>query len=116
MYVGLCVGCVGGICALANVAPNELVKIQKLYEEGNHAGMTTEHLFFSSYVVASLALQQKMIAPNRAVTATYGVSGLKAAMLMAGYDAGTPRSPLSPAPDATKEILRNIFTDAKILQ
>ena len=42
--------------------------MQKLFDQGSH--------------VAALELQQRMIAPNRAVTATYGVAGLKAAMVM----------------------------------
>lgn len=42
--------------------------MHKLFEQGSHA--------------AALELQQRMIAPNRAVTATYGVPGLKAAMAM----------------------------------
>jgi len=101
LYPGLCVGCVGGVCALANVLPTELIMIQRLFEEGRFK--------------ESLALQQRMIAPNRAVTATYGVSGLKAAMKMVGYDGGEPRSPLVQANVATKDALRKIFLDAGII-
>lgn len=48
-------GAKGGVCALANIAPRELVSIQKFYEEGKAA--------------EALHLQQLMVAPNRAVTA-----------------------------------------------
>jgi len=101
LYAGLCVGCIGGVCALANVVPNELVEIQRLFEAGNFK--------------ESLSLQQRMIAPNRAVTATYGVSGLKAAMQLVGYDGGEPRSPLTPANSATTEAIRKILLDAQII-
>lgn len=50
-------GAKGGICALANVAPKQLVAIQCAYNAGN----ATE----------ALHLQQLMVAPNRAVTAKY---------------------------------------------
>jgi dihydrodipicolinate synthase/N-acetylneuraminate lyase len=42
----------------------------------------------------------------RAVTATYGVPGLKAAMTLAGYDGGLPRAPLTPCPPTVVAELR----------
>ena len=36
LYPGIVAGAVGGILALANIAPNECVQIQKLVEEGKH--------------------------------------------------------------------------------
>jgi 4-hydroxy-2-oxoglutarate aldolase len=56
-----------------------------------------------------------MIAPNTAVTARYGVPGLKAALDMVGYYGGSPRSPLLPLPEAQKETLRSILVEAGIL-
>jgi 4-hydroxy-2-oxoglutarate aldolase len=66
LYPGLCVGAVGGILALANIAPAECVRIQKLFEEGNHR--------------EALQLQKRLLPANKAITAQYGVPGLKAAI------------------------------------
>ncbi|RJQ64083.1 MAG: dihydrodipicolinate synthase family protein [Stygiobacter sp.] len=101
LYTSLTVGAVGGILALANIAPNECVKIQKLVEEGNHSD--------------ALKLQQKMLPVNKAITAKYGVAGLKAALDMLGYFGGEPRLPLSPLHDSDKELLKNILTEAGLL-
>lgn len=101
LYTSLTVGAVGGILALANIAPNECVKIQKLVEEGNHS--------------EALKLQQRMLPVNKAITARYGVAGLKAALDMLGYFGGEPRLPLSPLQDSDKELLKNILTEAGLL-
>jgi 4-hydroxy-2-oxoglutarate aldolase len=56
-----------------------------------------------------------MIAPNGAVTARFGVPGLKAAMEMVGMYGGSPRSPLLPLTDAQRETLRSILVEGRIL-
>ncbi|MDP3582034.1 MAG: dihydrodipicolinate synthase family protein, partial [Ignavibacteria bacterium] len=101
LYTSLTVGAVGGILALANIAPNECVKIQKLVEEGNH----TE----------ALKLQQRMLPVNKAITAKYGVAGLKAELDMLGYFGGEPRSPLSPFQEDDKENLKSILVASGLL-
>jgi 4-hydroxy-2-oxoglutarate aldolase len=101
LYTSLTVGAVGGILALANIAPNECVKIQKLVEEGNHP--------------KALKLQQKLLPVNKAITARYGVAGLKAALDMLGYFGGEPRLPLSPLQVSDKETLKNILNEAGLL-
>jgi 4-hydroxy-2-oxoglutarate aldolase len=57
-----------------------------------------------------------MIAPNTAVTARFGVPGLKAALDMLGFYGGNPRSPMLPLPEGQKETLRSILVEAGILQ
>lgn len=101
LYSSLSVGAVGGILALANIAPNECVKIQKFVEEGNHS--------------EALKLQQKMLPVNKAITAKYGVAGLKAALDMLGYFGGEPRLPLSPLQESDKENLKQVLTEAELL-
>ena len=101
LYTSLTVGAVGGILALANIAPNECIKIQKLVEEGNY----TE----------ALKLQQRMLPVNKAITAKYGVAGLKAALDMLGYFGGEPRSPLSPLQEDDKENLKSILVTSGLL-
>lgn len=101
LFAGLCLGCVGGILALANIAPVACVNIFNGVKD-------------IDFETAG-ALQLKMIALNKAVTVTYGVSGLKAAMDMLGYFGGDPRLPLLPAGKMEKEAVRELLGDAGLL-
>lgn len=102
LFGGLMLGCVGGILALANVAPEQCVKIVDLVR-GEH-------------FEEARRLQLKMIPVNKAVTATFGVGGLKAAMDMLGYFGGDPRPPLLPSTGSEKSEIRNILRSAELLQ
>ena len=101
LFGALALGCVGGVLALANVAPQNCVKIHALVKEGNFE--------------AAKQLQIKMIPVNQAVTATYGVPGLKAAMDMLGYFGNDPRPPLLPASEKEKSEIRDILIQAELL-
>ena len=101
LFGALAIGCVGGVLALANVAPQICVKIYQFVQEGNYE--------------AAKKLQLKMIPVNQAVTATYGVSGLKAAMDMLGYFGGDPRPPLLPSSEKEKSEIREILIKAELL-
>ena len=102
LFGALALGCVGGVLALANVAPLQCVKIYELVKEGNFE--------------AAKKLQLKMIPVNQAITATYGVPGLKAAMDLLGYFGGEPRPPLLPASDKEKSEIREILITADLLE
>ena len=99
LFAGITAGAVGGILALANIAPNECVQIKKLIEHGNLA--------------EALEIQKKMLPVNKAITAKYGVRGLKAAMDMLGYFGGEPREPLSSLNENDKEQLKQILASAE---
>jgi 4-hydroxy-2-oxoglutarate aldolase len=101
LYNGLTSGAVGGIIALANIAPEECVHIKKLIA----AGMLPD----------ALTLQKRVIPVNKAVTTQYGVAGLKAAMDMMGYSGGEPRAPLMPLNTNEKENLKKILMNADLL-
>jgi 4-hydroxy-2-oxoglutarate aldolase len=101
LFGALALGCVGGVLALANVAPLQCVKIYELVKEGDFE--------------AAKKLQLKMIPVNQAVTATYGVPGLKTAMDMLGYFGGEPRPPLLPASEKDKSEIRDILIKADLL-
>lgn len=89
----LCVGAVGGILAVANVLPEECVKIQSLFEKGK--------------LNEARNLQKRLIPIAKAVTTKYGVGGLKLAMDLSGYFGGHPRLPLKrPEKEAEEEINR----------
>ena len=91
-YPWLCVGATGGILALACVLPEACVMLHEHALAGRHS--------------AARALQQELTPLARLVTGTHGVPGLKAAMDLAGYTGGQPRSPLAPAPPAAVDEIR----------
>ncbi|NLG48925.1 MAG: dihydrodipicolinate synthase family protein [Chloroflexi bacterium] len=97
---GLQVGAVGGILALANVAPAECVKIWRLVRQGRDA--------------EAREIQFRLMALGKAVTAGYGVPGLKAALDELGYYGGPPRPPLLPADASVRETIRRILVEARV--
>ncbi len=101
LFSGLTIGCTGGVCALANVAPEACVKIFDLVKDGD--------------LEAAGDLQLKMIPVNQAVTAVYGVPGLKAAMDMLGYFGGDPRLPLLPSSEQERSEIKQILKKAGLL-
>jgi 4-hydroxy-2-oxoglutarate aldolase len=78
----LALGIEAGILALANVAPQECAEVQRLYRAGRRA--------------EAEALHVRLLPVNAAVTATFGVAGLKYAAELRGYEAGWVRAPLLP--------------------
>jgi 4-hydroxy-2-oxoglutarate aldolase len=60
-------------------------------------------------------LQLKMIPVNNAITLTYGIPGLKAAMDMMGYFGGEPRRPLFPPSEKEKSEIREILKRAELI-
>jgi len=95
-------GAKGGVLALANVAPAECISIFKLYNDGN--------------LLEAENLQSTLIPVNQAITSTYGVAGLKAAMDMVGYYGGNPRLPLEALDENKNNILKQILTNASLIQ
>ena len=101
LFSGLTLGCAGGVCALANVAPEACVTIFDRVNAGD--------------LDAARDLQLKMIPVNQAVTAIYGVPGLKAAMDMLGYFGGAPRQPLLPSSGQERSEIEAILKNADLL-
>jgi len=101
LFGGLTLGCAGGVLALANVAPQNCVKIHELIQK--------------SEFEAAKEIQLKMIPVNQAVTATYGVSGLKTALDLLGYFGGEPRLPLLRSSDEEKSAIVEILKKADLL-
>lgn len=101
LFGGLMLGASGGILALANIAPNQCVRIVELVEEGK--------------IEEARQLQFKLLDANKAVTAKYGIAGLKAALDALGYFGGDPRSPLPQINEKDKSDLLDILKKAEIL-
>ena len=89
----LCIGAVGGILAVANVVPQEWVRIQNLFNRGK--------------MNEAKALQSQLTPLAKAVTTKYGIGGLKMAMDLTGYFGGNPRLPLKrPGKEVEEELKR----------
>jgi 4-hydroxy-2-oxoglutarate aldolase len=94
-------GAVGGVLALANIAPQQCIDLYRLHE----AGMYQE----------AAALQRRLIPVNAAVTARFDIAGLKAALEMLGYYGGPVRAPLADLGEADRAALRAILQEGGIL-
>jgi 4-hydroxy-2-oxoglutarate aldolase len=90
-YPALCMGAVGGVLAVANCAPRATAALYQSFKAGDHA--------------RARRIQDALTPLGVAVTSTYGVAGLKAAMDLAGFRGGHLRAPLLPAPTAVRETL-----------
>lgn len=100
-FAGLALGAVGGILALANVAPRESIDIYRLFQ----ARKWDE----------AAELQRRMIPVNAAVTTRFGIPGLKAALDMLGYYGGPVRSPLQSLSNTEGEAVRSILAEGDLL-
>jgi Dihydrodipicolinate synthase/N-acetylneuraminate lyase len=88
LYPTIALGGVGGTLALANILPEECCRLWQLARGGKHAEASQ--------------LQKKLLAANNAVTARWGIAGLKAAMESIGLFGGAPRKPLLSLQDSER--------------
>ncbi|MBI3005447.1 MAG: dihydrodipicolinate synthase family protein [Ignavibacteriales bacterium] len=95
------IGIRGAIPALANAAPNHCAHVQRFFEEG--------------LIQRAEELQQRLTPVNTAVTATYGVTGLKYASTLMGYHGGFVRNPLRELNEKAKNDIRRILGEAGVL-
>jgi len=100
-FAGLSLGAVGGVLALANVAPQQCIDIMQLYEDGRWD--------------EAADLQRRMLPVNAAVTSRFGIPGLKVALDMLGYYGGPVRSPLMDLDEDGRQALRAILSEAGLL-
>lgn len=96
----MCLGAVGGVCALANIAPQKILDMMNMVKSGR--------------ISEAMALQRTLVEPNTAVTAGFGVPGLKSALDHLGLKGGYLRSPLLPLPEGNVTKLRSILYKANI--
>jgi 4-hydroxy-2-oxoglutarate aldolase len=79
-YPGLKIGIKGAIMALANIAPADCIQIEEMVDSGN--------------INEASRLHEKILPVNTAITATYGIAGLKYAAQIMGWKGGFVRKPL----------------------
>jgi 4-hydroxy-2-oxoglutarate aldolase len=99
LYPALCLGASAGIVAIACCAPDLPAALYRAFLAGDHE--------------RARRLQMAVTPLAAAVTATYGVPGLKLAMDIAGLRGGVPRLPLPPAPAAARGELRRLLDEAR---
>ncbi|NLY73266.1 MAG: dihydrodipicolinate synthase family protein [Tissierellia bacterium] len=100
-YPALDLGVEAAIMALANCAPRECIQVQELFDSGRRE--------------EARALYERLFPVNQAVTATYGVAGLKFAASLLGFKGGYVRSPLMEIDDKAKKDLEQILIEAGLL-
>jgi 4-hydroxy-2-oxoglutarate aldolase len=100
-FPALGLGITGGIFALANCAPNECTLVQTAYDEGDYDKAR------ETYV--------RIFPVNAAVTATFGVAGLKYANRLMGYHGGYVRNPLLPLKKEDEEKIQAILQTADLI-
>ena len=89
------VGAVGGILALANIAPKQCIEIYESFLAGDMA--------------KARKMQLEMIPVNDAVTSKWGIPALKEAMDQLGLYGGPSRKPILPVTSDVKTELMNIL-------
>lgn len=98
----LFLGAKGATLALANILPNECARLMELYEQKKYD--------------EARAVSQKLMLLNAAITAKYGIAGLKTAMEMIGLFGGEPRRPLQVLSDAARVEIRQIMQNAGVIE
>ncbi|MGQ0761840.1 MAG: dihydrodipicolinate synthase family protein [Acidobacteriota bacterium] len=93
-------GAIGGILAVGCVVPELCLEIYRAVKAGENGRATS--------------LQEKLTPLARAVTRTYGIGGLKAALEMAGYIGGGVRAPLQRASEEARAEIEQLLRDAAV--
>ena len=83
LFHSLCAGCDGAVLALAALLPDECVEMVKLVKDNR--------------IAEARALQRKLTPLARSIGGGFGITGLKAALDLLGFNGGLPRPPLRPA-------------------
>lgn len=102
LYPAVALGAVGGVMALANIAPDLCSELYALSAAGLYD--------------RARELQLRLIPLNTAVTSGFGIPALKQGLDWLGYYGGPVRSPLGPLNDAQKTRLRELMVDTGVLE
>jgi 4-hydroxy-2-oxoglutarate aldolase len=101
-------GATGGICAYANLDPAPLLALVRLAEAATNGGDTAA--VPSTGLQSAVVVQQRVVDLNTAITATYGVAGLKYCMWKRGFiPSPRARKPLLPLPACAQQVLDQLM-------
>ena len=98
----LCLGAVGGIMALANFASRRLRELMDAFTAGQ--------------MLEAKQIQLSLAEINTAVTARFGVPGLKHAMQSTGYHGGPCRAPLTALSQSQRAEIDRLLAQAGLLE
>ncbi len=101
-FEALVMGGVGGVLSIANFAPDVCCKVYDLWKAGKLEEAKTE--------------QYRLMTLNQRVSGKFGVAGVKAAMDIAGFYGGPPRSPLLPLTADEKKRLKEDLLNSGFLK
>lgn len=93
LYPSLHLGSPGGIVSLANALPEPCAAMYGLFLEGKFDEARDLHF--------------RLARLNDAISGSYGVAGVKAAMDICGYRGGEPRHPLIPVDGSARDKIRS---------
>jgi 4-hydroxy-2-oxoglutarate aldolase len=96
-YPSLVMGAAGAVLAVACVAPHACVELYDAVRTGEHT--------------QARELQNRLAPLSQVVTAGMGVAGLKAAMEIAGFVGGPPRSPLMDVDGVQMQMIKTVMRD-----
>jgi len=91
-------GACGGVGAISCAIPQLTIDLYQSFVSGDWRG--------------AASLQQRLTPAAVAVTATYGIAGLKAAMDLVGFYGGPPRRPLLPLDENQRAAIASLLRDA----
>ena len=97
----LSLGAVGGVVALANVAPATCIELYRAFQRGE--------------VQRARDVQVRIVGLNNLVTREGGVPALKAALDMVGLVGGMPRPPLLPISADMRKVLHSALSELGLL-
>lgn len=93
-------GADGGIVAVGVALPQMTIDLYQAFQAGDWK--------------RAAEIQGRLTPPAQAVTGTFGIAGLKAAMDLTGFYGGIPRLPLLPLGQAQRETLASILKRAGV--
>lgn len=101
-YSSLHIGAAGGVLSLTNVLPEACAELYDLFTQGQYE--------------QARDLSASLVRLNQAISGTWGVAGVKAAMDIVGLRGGRPREPLMPVPDdAVAQIRQALITEGFVV-
>jgi len=92
IYPSLHLGAVGGVLSLANALPEPCCDLYRLFTQGEYD--------------KAKELSFRLARLNQAVSSSWGVAGVKAAMDITGFKGGLPRHPLKCLSDKVREQIK----------
>jgi len=92
IYPSFHLGAAGGVLSLANALPESCCNLYSLFTQGKYD--------------EAKELSFKLARLNQAVSSSFGVAGVKAAMNIAGFKGGQPRHPLKELSDEARERIK----------